>query len=314
MKNLEQVKISMKTVLVTGGLGYLGSKVCERLKKEGYEVRIFCHRTRNAGLDGFKHFYGDVLEMDSILKASRNCEFIVHCAALNEVECRKNPNRALEINAIGTRNMLEAALRMGVRRFIYISTFHVYGKANGRIDEKTLPEPRDDYSISHYAAEQYCRQYNGLGLECVILRVSNAYGAPVNKNIKRWTLLINNLCMQCVNNNSIILKSPGCQKRDFISLSDISSGVSLVMKKPKNALSGRVYNLGGENALSLVEVAKEVASTYSQMHGKPIKVESPHKGKSEKLFFDISMIKKIGYRPKSNFREEIRKTLEACSE
>ncbi len=117
-------------VLVTGGFGYLGSLCAEKLYEEGYEIRILGRHVPDYLSDWSKKFdvfLGDVTKKETLMGSCKGVDMVLHFAALNEVLCKKDPVRAVNINGLGTLNMLDTAFTMGVKRFIYISTFHVYG-------------------------------------------------------------------------------------------------------------------------------------------------------------------------------------------
>jgi UDP-glucose 4-epimerase len=300
-------------ILVTGGFGYLGSHVCDYFQKKGYEVRILS-RTGHPELSGwskqFEVLTGDISNYTSIENCCCNIDTVIHTAALNEVDCKTQPEEALLVNGLGTRNVLEDAAKNGVRRFIYFSTFHVYGipKTNV-ITEETLPDPVTSYAITHYLAERYCRQYEiEKNLKSYILRISNGYGAPLFKSVNRWTLVFNDLCAMAFNRQQIVLKSKGTQERDFIGIRDILQGVNILLKQPPESPGG-VFNLGAGNNMSIIAVAKAIAEVYQTRYHQSIKIEIPENAAEPDIKanfrFSIQKAKKLGYRPTSVVKEEI---------
>ena len=114
---------------------------------------------------------------------------IVHLAAMNEMDCARDPAAALEVNTALTLRLLNAAVAAGVRRFVYLSTAHVYGAPlRGHIDERALPRPVHPYAITHRAAEDFVLAAFDAGrIEGVVLRLSNGVGAPAHAAVDRWT-------------------------------------------------------------------------------------------------------------------------------
>lgn len=311
-------------VLVTGGFGYLGSICAEKLHEKGYEIRILGRHVpdylRNWSKK-FDLFLGDVTNKKTLINSCKDVDAVIHFAALNEVLCKKDPVGAINVNGLGTLNMLDVAFNEGVERFIYISTFHVYGipKTNV-ITEETCPNPVNSYSITHRLAEMYCQQYKKeFGLSCVILRVSNGYGAPIHLNINRWSLVINDFCRQAIINKKILLLTKGTQERDFVSIPDIIQAISLMLKVEEEKISNsNIFNVGTGYSISIKKLADIIAEVYEEIYNEKITIEYNINKKLKetdtvKAFkYDISKIKKLGYSPFNDMRNEILKLFKMC--
>lgn len=301
-------------ILVTGGFGYLGSHLSDYFSKKGHEVKILS-RTAHPELakwsQRFQVIIGDVAEYDSIASCCRDTDVVIHTAALNEVDCRQKPKEALLVNGLGTRNVLEDAYQNQVKRFIYFSTFHVYGLLRTDIiTEATLPDPVNTYSITHYLAERYCRQFEAeQKVKSHILRISNGYGAPLFKSVNRWTLVLNDLCATAFSQKRIVLKSKGTQERDFIGIKDIMQGAAIFVEKDIEDYCGNVYNLGSGQNVSIISLANAVAEVYQERYNKSINVEIPENAVEPDIKtsfqFSIDKIRKLGYQPTSVMKEEI---------
>ena len=301
-------------ILVTGGFGYLGSHISNYFLNKGHKVKILSrtsHPELSEWSQQFEVVIGDVSEYSSIENCCQDIDVIIHTAASNEVDCRIRHKEALLVNGLGTRNLLEDAHKNRVRKFIYFSTFHVYGlPKTDIITEDTLPDPVNSYSISHYLAERYCRQFEVEGkVKSYILRISNGYGAPLFRSINRWTLVLNDLCSMAFGQKKIVLKSKGTQERDFVGIRDIVQGVEIFVEKDIEDQGNNVYNLGGERNVSIVSVANTVAEVYQERYNKSIIVEIPEDAAEPDIKasfkFSIDKIKKLGYQPTSVIREEI---------
>lgn len=311
-------------VLVTGGFGYLGTICTEKLIEEGYETRILGRHVPDYLSDWsreFDVFLGDITNRDTLAGACRDVDAVLHFAALNEVICKKDPVGAVNVNGLGTLNMLDSAVKAGVQRFIYISTFHVYGTPKTSIiTEETCPNPINSYSITHRLAEMYCQQYeNEFGLKSVILRVSNGYGAPIHPKINRWSLVINDFCRQAIINKRIVLLTKGTQERDFVSIPDIIQAILLMLTVYEDDISNNgIFNVGGENSISIKKLAEIVADVYKDHYNESIAIEyktnnGPKRSDNAMAFkYDISKIKKLGYSPSNDMRNEILKLFKMC--
>ena len=307
-------------ILVTGGFGYLGSHVSNYFLNKGHKVRILSrssHPELSEWSRQFEVMIGDVSEYSSIENCCKDIDVVIHTAALNEVECKTKGREALLVNGYGTRNLLEDAFKNRVKRFIYFSTFHVYGlPKTGIITEETLPVPANDYAITHHLAELYCRKFEAeKKAQSYILRISNGYGAPLFKSIQRWTLVINQLCQMAFSQKRIVLKSRGTQERDFIAISDILPGVGIFVENDVKDQDGdNVYNLGGENSVSIISVANVVAKVYEERYNESVPIEIPRDATEPDITvsfkFSIDKIKSLGYWPRAVMKDEIHKIFE----
>ncbi len=308
-------------ILITGATGYLGSFVADYLIKQGYDIRLTARTIPDFMKEWFMRFEflaGDVLDSDFCLRASRGVDIILHFCALNEVKCDKSPEMALRVNGIGTYNMLYGASKNSIKRFYYISTFHVYGvPMTDTITEDTQALPLSHYAISHYVAERYCEQFFlKKGLYSNILRISNGYGAPLFKEIDRWSLVLNDFCRSAISKKEITLKTKGTQRRDFISLGDISRAIQILIDGQET--QQRLFNVGGENPKSIRELADMVIGIYKRDFNEKVELKFANPlldTSGEKSFaFDISRIKRLGFNPQSDMEKEIHKLIELCYE
>jgi len=307
----------MLKVLVTGGFGYLGGRLAKYLLEKGEDVTLLGKRIPPPLTEWARDFgvvEADITEPDELRGVCQKKDIVIHTAAPNEVVCRQDPLRALLVNGWGTRNMLEVAARESISLFIYLSTFHVYGKQSAEVFEESLcPNPIDDYSISHYLAELYCMQgHVDHGLNSVILRISNGYGAPIHECVDRWSLALNDFCRMAFEEGRIVLKSSGLQERDFVAISDICQAVELMIRN-KGRLTSSVYNVGGGNSRSILSLAKAVARVFEQRYRKPLVIERPEDNPRESarpVSFSIGRIQEFGYAPRGGLETEIHAILD----
>jgi len=317
-------------VLITGGLGYLGGRIAQHLggllPKSNIRLLI-----RNGGqpvpawAEGYDVLSGNILDDAALSRACTGIDSIVHLAALNEIDSERRPLDALKVNGEGTLRLLNAATESGVGRFIYFSTFHVYGlNAFGEITENTVPAPFHPYAITHHVAEDFVRMATQKRkTRGVILRLSNGVGYPSHPTVNRWSLAFNNFCLQAVLRSEIVLKSSGRQHRDFITLTDISRCVEHILLGDGKIFEDRniIYNLGGDYSISILDAAKLVAERCQKTLGKRSKIivgrsseEAKGKDMDEPVVYRCDRIKSTGFQLISNIIEEIDKTIAFCEE
>jgi len=295
-------------VLITGGLGYIGSHLIRFLSDAlGYQVRILDLNIPPEFEDWKKKYeiiQSDITKKDEISRCCLGCDAVIHLAALDKTKSHQDPELALKVSGIGTRNILEEAAGCNVQQFIYFSTIHVYGiPRKRRIDENIPVNPLNDYSIAHYTGELYCQQFRELfNLKAIRIRLSNGYGAPVKKNINCWSIVVHDFCQSAFQQKKILLKSEGTQKRDFISIPDILQAVQLLLEAEKSKIKYDLYNVGSGVSFSIKEIAHLVKDVYEESYGKKVKIEfAPDLISADfKIPFvlDISRIKEIGFFPK----------------
>jgi UDP-glucose 4-epimerase len=186
---------------------------------------------------------------------------VVHLAGMNAGDCGADPVGALEFNGVATTRLLRAAVRQGVKRFIYLSTAHVYGSPlTGVITEQTCPTSPHPYATSHRAGEDGVRAAQQRGeIAGIVIRLSNAYGVPAHKDANCWMLLVNDLCRQAVTSNRMVLHSSGMQRRDFITLTDTCRAIGHLLALPADKLGEGLFNAGGAWSPTVLQMTERVA-------------------------------------------------------
>lgn len=306
-------------ILITGGLGYIGGRITNFLKND-HNLTIITHRKKYKIPDSFKNVnikYANILDKDKLIDICKNIDYVIHLASTNEIISAKNPHDALKINVEGTLNILEAAKERGINKFMYFSTFHIYGNNKGKIiTEKQLPNPFHPYSITHYMAELYVNQFRqNYDFETIIIRLSNSFGAPITTDVNRWSLLVNDMCYQSIKYGYLKLRSSGAQHRDFISMTDVLNAVHLLINTPYNKMDNGIFNLGSGYSISVKEMCKRISKVYFKNYGKklPVITQKDAIKKDEiPIYFDISKIKNIGFKLVDNYELDILDTLKLC--
>jgi UDP-glucose 4-epimerase len=264
-----------KTILITGAEGYIGSHLVNKFKNTTNTIIPLVFNLPSH-LEHWRSEFNliecDITQPKDLKKIIPIIDIIIHLAALNEVHCIKDPLKALITNGYGTRNMLDAAKEIDCELFIYFSTLQVYGKElHGEINVKTPILAHNDYALTHYVAEQYCKLYaSNFSMNTSVLRPSNIFGAPIDVKVDRWTLVPASFCQAALENNKIILRSSGKQKRDFIDLNYIYKAVNYLINNYTKGYN--IYNLSSETSFTILEIAEIVKSTVESELNKKISI------------------------------------------
>ncbi len=318
----------MKNILITGGLGYIGGRIASFIKEKKPDINIFLTtRNKNKELPSWTNHFTtlqmNLFEEESINNClkDKNIETIIHLAAVNEIDSMDEPELAIEVNTKGTYKLLKIAEKNNVNRFIYFSTFHVYGElTDSIITENTITRPVHPYAITHLAAENFVNYFrNYKSINTLIFRLSNAYGYPMDIKINRWTLVCNDLCREAVTTREIILKTSGKQYRNFISLHDVSRAVFHFIYDIPGEWGDGIYNLGGNYSIPILELARKIADVYKMKYKKEIseiKINSETGNKTifKPINYCIEKLMKTGFTFTDDMIPEIEKTMNLCEE
>jgi UDP-glucose 4-epimerase len=311
-------------LLITGGLGYVGGRLATYLADSALDIsiRLMTRRDSNQApvwaqdMDLVK---ADILEPESLESALEGIDTVIHLASVNENESLHDPGLALQVNGIGTLRLLQACHSLGIKRFIYISTFHVYGPWVAQpITEESPTRPVHPYAIAHRLAEDFVNWYrHSYGMETLILRLSNGFGYPADSSVQKWYLVFNDLCMQAVQNGEIVLRSTGTQQRAFISLTDVGRAIHHFLELGTDGWQDGLFNLGGDYSMSILDVAKRVAAEFSQRFGTEIPItvgESNGVQNDDLVVFNVEKTKQTGFSLIGNMSEEVAGILDLCRE
>jgi UDP-glucose 4-epimerase len=292
-------------VLITGGFGYLGSRIAVALARCpcGYKVRLGSRKPQPSPswLPEAETAVVNILDSETFPLALKDTQIVVHLAAMNENECLIDPSKALLVNGLGTLQILQASIASGVERFIYLSTAHVYGAPlQGHITEKSVPRPIHPYAVTHRVAEDFVlAAHDKKELHGVVLRLSNGFGAPMHAEVDRWTLLVSDLCRQIVQTGKIVLRSHGLQQRNFITLNDVEQGIVHMLGLNRENNDNGIFNLGGDSTLSILDMTQRVAACCQRMLGFLPEIICPAPSLKDELIvsdliYDSSKIKLTG--------------------
>ena len=298
-----------KNILVTGGAGFIGSHLTERLLLEGCRVTVIDDlsegKWENLPLHPnlIKH-EGSILDDISNIVSGKDVVF--HLAAIPRLQRSvDNPWQTHRVNVEGTLNLLIEAKKHQVKRFIFSSSSSVYGNKNKTpFTEKMTPDPLVPYSLQKVMAEDYCRLFSQLwGLGTISLRYFSVYGLRMNPH-SPYALLLPKFIKLMSQDKIPVINGDGKQSRDFTFVSDI---VEANLLAAESRLSGEVFNIGYGKSISVNKVAR----LLNKLMGKNIK---PRHGPAIvepriTLASNAKARKFLGWKPKVNFEEGLKKIL-----
>jgi UDP-glucose 4-epimerase len=308
-------------ILITGGFGYIGGRLAQHLSSQsGYDILLATRQGTEAPrwLPHAKVLKSKWESSDNLEDICKGIDVVIHLAGMNAQDSSANPINALECNAVATARLLQAAIRQGVKRFVYLSTAHVYSRPlEGVITEQTCPTNLHPYASSHRAGEDVVRAaHQREQIEGIVIRLSNAYGAPTHKNANCWMLLVNDLCRQAIINEELVLYSSGTQYRNFITIEDMVRAILHFVECPASKLGDGLFNLGAASPMRVIDLAELIAERCDITCGfkPPIKrpQETTQPKMSQPLDYRIDKLLGTGFILKSECNKEIDETLKFC--
>ena len=294
--------MSNKTVLVTGGCGFIGSHLVETLVQKNYQVRILddlstgkLENLSSVDKENIEIIQGCITDLNLVEKVIKGCDYVFHQAAIASVpKSIKDPLGTGRVNYNGTLNILEAARQHGVRRVIFAGSAAVYG------DNPTLPkkesmlaEPLTPYAVDKLASELmghvYCQNF---GLEFVCLRYFNVFGLRQDPS-SPYSGVISIFGDRLSQGLTPVIYGDGLQSRDFIHVSDVVRANLTVMEHPKAV--GKTFNVGLGRATSLLEIIK-ILNDLTNQNIQPI-LEKSRSGDIRHSLADNEELKALGWYP-----------------
>ena len=292
-------------ILVSGGAGFIGSHIVDRLLDEGLKVRVLDNLStgekknisQHQNKKSFQFIEGDIRNFDLAKKAVKGVDAVIHEAALVSVtRSVEDPLLSNEINVTGTVNLLKACVDAHVKRFVLASSCAVYGDTETLPNHENLaPKPLSPYAADKLAAETYAKVFHDVyGLETVSLRYFNVYGprqkyGPYSGVISIYINLLQE-------NEPPLIIGDGTQTRDFVNVKDVVEANINALTKPKAA--GEVFNISTGEATTINKLAETIQQIIGKTDLKPVHAE-PRPGDIMHSYGDISKAeRKLGYKPR----------------
>jgi nucleoside-diphosphate-sugar epimerase len=263
-----------KPVLITGGCGFIGSHIAQKLVEYGAHVTIIDDLSTGslANIENIKHnitFIEDnIVNFDACMRACKGQAFVFHQAAYISVPgSLENPAICNSTNVTGTFNLLEAARQNHVERFIFASSAAIYGQREGLCREDMQPNPNSPYGFSKFINEIHAQQYtNTYKLNTIGLRYFNVYGPRQNPH-GTYAAVVTKLQYQMAHNLPITIFGDGTQTRDFIHVSRVvQANLNLALLDPK-ITQGQIYNIATGMSISLLTLIQQLKKYYPNYSG-----------------------------------------------
>lgn len=302
--------------LVTGGAGFIGSNLIEKLLQKGEKVKALDNFSTGKKENikdflkdpNFQFFKIDLRNKRELRKAFAGVDFIFHLAALSSViDSIFDPQSTFENNVIGTLNLLNVARKYKIKKIVFASSAAVYGPGSNSQREDIIPNPISPYALSKLIGEKLCQLFSRIyNIPTICLRYFNVFGPWQDPN-SEYAAVIPKFITAYLKNKSPIIFGDGEQVRDFTFIEDV---VEASLKAANSKFrSGEVFNVASGKSISVLELVKILNEIFSR-NIKPIfRKERP--GDIKFSFADITKIKKnLSWNPKTDIRKGLIKTIE----
>jgi UDP-glucose 4-epimerase len=250
-------------IAVLGAGGVIGAAVAARLALDGVVLRV--------GRRPASDVVADLATPDeTLLRALSGCDAAVHCAGVTDEEFASDRASAWRRATEATSRLADLMRSAGVRRVVYVSTAHVYGPLRGPVSERSAPDPRSDYAVAHFAAEQILRR---AGFAGGAVRPCAVFGDPPDLDrFRRWSLVPFAFPRMAVDRSEIALATAGMQRRNFVSADGVAECVAALLAPDSG---WRTLNAVGAVSLSIRAWAELVAARAARVTGQPCRIAAP---------------------------------------
>ncbi len=303
-------------ILVTGGCGYIGSKLIRDLasnrKFAGSTIRVIDNMMReryvaimDLPLDGrFEFLEGDIRKDDDLKRAFQDVDMVVDLAGITNAPLSfERKDLTFDVNVNGGRKVVDYALKASVKKLVYSSTASVYGPTTGVVNEKYPCKPISPYGESKLQGEKACLNASERnGLDATVLRLGTVFGYSVGMRfdtvVDRFTYLA------CIGMPLTVWESAQNEKRPYLHIRDAADAITFALTKP--GMKGEIYNVIGENA-SLNRITTAIGS---EVHDVRIVITPTPNLNQVSYELDGSKIERIGFRPRHTLDEGVREIVE----
>lgn len=289
-------------VLVTGGAGYFGSLLCLGLRGCGYEVVSLDH-IYGDGIrsllesSGIQTVQGNIIDTSLTNRIVGGVDGVIHAAVFHHcredeqlVNCSSDEKTLYENNVKAVGVLLNAALSRQVKRFVFLSSYYVYGRGMERVDERDAPAPDLLRGRMKLEAEGLCTKAAAEGLPLIVLRLPILYGVSPNM---RWESVVHKFIKKMFEKKKPVIKAVENETRNFIAIEDAFDAVkkALVSKTEKT-----VFNVVGGDTLTIIDVAKMIIGHFGAEESRVLEIVR-HSGAGYPLFESCYVQKELGYSP-----------------
>jgi len=249
--------------IVTGGCGFIGSHIVDKLVELGHEVRVIDDLSAPENEDFYYHhnvkdvkYHIKDISKDDCSVLFENVDYVFHLAARSRIQPTiGNPGECFEVNVVGTQRVLEWSRKYQIKRVIYSGTSSLYGHQNSIPFQPNMPtDCLNPYSMSKWMGEQVCKLYNQLyNVPSIVLRYFNVYG-PREPLKGEYAPVIGLFKRQVKENKPMTIVSPGNQRRDFTYIKDVVNANICAMNASASEIPFKIYNVGTGKNYSMIEL------------------------------------------------------------
>ena len=318
-------KLSSSKILVTGGAGFIGSNLCEKLLE--LDAQVICLDNFATGKrenlsafinnPNFTLIEGDIRNLETCHKSVKGVDYILHQAALGSVpRSLIDPITSNEVNVSGFLNMLVAARDAGVKRFIYAASSSTYGDSENLPKiEDVIGKPLSPYAITKYVNELYADVFkSAYDLDTIGLRYFNVFGRKQDPN-GAYAAVIPKFVIQLMNHESPVINGDGTYSRDFTYIDNVIQMNLLAITSENNEAVNQVYNTAVGDRTNLLELTTLLKEYLSKYDPEIAKVEIKHgPNRAGDIPHSLASIQKaqtlLGYEPKFKIKEGLKEAVE----
>ena len=296
-----------KCALVTGGAGFIGSNLVDKLINVGWRVIVI----DNESADAHESFYWnskaenhklDITNYESIKNLFTGVDYVFHLAAESRIQpTLENPSLACEVNFVGTCNILKACKEYKIKRMVYSSSSSVYGLTNTPpYNEQMKTNCLNPYSVSKAAGEELCKMYYKLwGVETIIFRYFNVYGDR-QPTKGQYAPVIGLFLRQKENGEHMTIVGDGLQTRDFTNIEDVINANILAAQITNKDILGEIINIGTGRSFSILDLVNIIKGESKHVPARP--------AEARETVADISKAKKLlGWEPSIKLKDYLKK-------
>jgi UDP-glucose 4-epimerase len=290
--------------LVTGGAGFIGSHIVDKLVSMGHEVIVidseYSDNEQFYWREDTENHKVDICDYEATRHLYDGIDYVFHTAAEARIgPAIANPVNAVNINVLGTCTVLQCAREAGVKKVMYSSTSSAYGLNESPNIETQKNDCLNPYSVSKVAGEELCKMYTSLyGLPTIIFRYFNVYGERSPRK-GQYAPVIGIFMRQKESGETISIVGDGHQRRDFVYVGDVANAnVMAAISNPDSEAYGQVYNVGTGTNYSIRQIAKMISDDVINI--------APRPGEARTSLANINKIKKtFGWEPKMKLEDWI---------